>query len=310
MNRSNYLAILAIVLSMTACSGGSSEPAAATGIVRIALTDAPIDDVSEVTVEFTGVALKPQDGDEIEIIFDSPKSIDLLTLTNGATAELLPDTVVPAGRYNWIRLAVNAEFDNVFDSYAILPTGQVELRVPSGSQSGLKLVSGITVTQDQSTNLVIDWDLRKALSDPGGQPGLHLRPALRVTDMAAYGSLNGSVDLALLDDADNCTNDLAAGTGSVVYIYNGNVDSPGDIGDATYDPMMTAAVTQNSAGDYTYEVHFLSTGEYTAAFTCRANDDDPEVDEMDADEIAFVDPQSFVIEDGMTTIVNFPLAAP
>jgi hypothetical protein len=75
-------------------------------------------------------------------------------LTGGQTAELLPDTEVPAGKYNWVRLAVNAEFDNVFDSYAMTPTGQIELRVPSGSQNGLKLVSGFTVMEDQSTNLI------------------------------------------------------------------------------------------------------------------------------------------------------------
>lgn len=300
-----YLAVLSAAMLISACGGGSSDSAVATGVVRIAVTDAPVDDVTEVTVEFTGVALKPQDGDEIVITFDTPKRIDLLSLAGGATAELLPDTVVPVGNYNWIRLAVNAEFDNVFDSYAILPTGQVELRVPSGSQNGLKLVSGMTVTQDQSTNLVIDWDLRKALTDPGGQPGLHLRPALRVTDMAAYGTLNGSVALALLDDADNCSNDLSTDTGSAVYVYSGAVAAPGDIGDATSDPLAVAAVTQNGAGDYTYEVHFLPAGDYTAAFTCQANDDDPEVDEMDAAELSFTDPQTFIIEDGITTTVNF-----
>jgi hypothetical protein len=200
-----------------------------------------------------------------------------------------------------MRLAVNAEFDNVYDSYAITPTGQVELRVPSGSQNGLKLVSGFTVTQDQTTHLVIDWDLRKALSDPVGQPGLHLRPALRVTDMALFGTLSGTVAEALVMDT-SCSNDLAAQTGNAVYIYSGMIDTPGDIGDAENDPFMTATVTQDGAGAYTYEVNFLSVGDYTAAFTCQANDDDAESDD---DDIMFSAPQSFAIEDGVTTVVNF-----
>ena len=119
-----------------------------------------------------------------------------------------------------MRLAVNAEFDNVFDSYAMKSTGEeeeIELRVPGGSQSGLKLVSGFTVTEDQPTHLVIDWDLRKALTDPLGQPGYHLRPALRITDMALYGTLSGTVADALVMDA-SCTNDLVAHTGNAVYI--------------------------------------------------------------------------------------------
>jgi len=91
-----------------------------------------------------------------------------------------------------VRLAVNAEFDNVFDSYAVMSTGEeFELRVPSGSQ--------------------------------------------------------------------------------------------------------------NEAGAYTYEVNYLSVWEYTAAFTCQANDD---ISDMDGD-IVFSEPQSFVIEDGVTTEINF-----
>lgn len=308
MKTGELLAVTGVILLIAACggSGGSAptEPVIpnqpATGIINIAITDAPVDEVSVVNVQFTAVTLKPSSGDEIEIIFDTPKDFDLLTLTGGMTAELLPDTVVPAGTYNWVRLAVNADFDNIFDSFAMTPTGEVELRVPSGSQNGLKLVSGFTVSQDQPTSLVIDWDLRKALSDPAGKPGLHLRPALRVTNMAAYGTLSGSVAEALVTD-DSCSNDLAAQTGNAVYIYNGMTDTPGDVADAENDPFMTATVTQDEAGDYTYEVNFLSIGEYTAAFTCQANGDDAEID----DDIVFSAPQPFVIEDGVTTSVNF-----
>jgi len=182
----------------------------------------------------------------------------------------------------------------------MLPEGQVELRVPGGSQSGLKLVSGFTVTQNQSTNIVIDWDLRKALSDPAGQPGLHLRPALRVTNMAAYGTLTGTVAEALVNDG-SCTNDLAMDTGNAVYVYAGVVDTPGDIGDPTNDPLTTATVSQSESGTYVYEVNFLSVGEYTAAFTCQADDDDPETD----DPIEFPVSNTFSIEDGATSVVDF-----
>ena len=297
------LIVVGISFLIAACGGGGgSAPAEPlpTGVIRIEITDAPVDEVSVVNVQFTGVMLKPASGDEIQVDFDAPKDFDLLTLTGGLTAELLPDTVVPAGGYNWVRLAGNAEFDNVFDSYAMTPTGQVELRVPGGSQSDLKLVSGFTVTQDQLTNLIIDWDLRKALSDPRGQPGFHLRPALRVTDMATFGSLSGIVDEERVTDTD-CSNDLAAETGNAVYVYRGVTDTPGDIADANNEPFVTATVTQDSAGTYSYAVNFLSIGEYTAAFTCQANDDGSETD----DDIIFSTPQPFIIDDGVTTTVNF-----
>ena len=206
------------------------------------MTDAAVDYVNVVNVRFTGVTLKPQSGDVLTFEFSEAKNIDLLALQDGRTEELLPAIRVPAGRYNWIRLAVLAEFDNVFDSYAMLDDGtQVELRVPGGSESGLKLVSGFTVTQDQATNIVVDWDLRKALTDPSGQPGMHLRPALRVTDMASFGTLSGTVDTALIE-GENCTNDLLADTGNAVYVYAGDVAEPQDISDQDSDPITTATV--------------------------------------------------------------------
>lgn len=284
------------------CSGGSSAPTQdATGIVNVAVTDAAVDSVSEVWVEFTGVTLKPQTGDEVVATFDTPKPINLLDLQDGKTEALLPDTRVPAGPYNWMRLGVNAEFDNVMDSYALLEDGsQVELRVPSGSQSGLKLVSGFTVTQNASTNLVIDWDLRKALSDPKGQPGMHLRPALRVTDMASFGTLQGAVAEALTS-ADGCGDE--ASVGNAIYVYNGIVDSPLDIRTADTDPVVTATVGE----DLAYTISYLSAGDYTAAFTCQAELDDPEQE----DELVFsVVNTNVVVVVGETTIVDFAAPAP
>lgn len=296
---------------LAACGGGGSGADAsgagnATGTINIAITDAAVDDVTEVWVQFTAVTLKPASGEAQVYAFDTPKDYDLLSLQNGVTAELLPDTRVPVGEYEWIRLAVNAEFDNVYDSYVMTDNGsQLELRVPSGSQSGLKLVSGITVTQNRSTNIVLDWDLRKALTDPPGQPGLHLRPALRVTDMASYGTLEGTVEAALVDD-ETCTNDLVAGTGNAVYVWAGVNEMPSDIDGSEADPLVTAAVTADTEGVYRFSVPYLSIGEYSVAFTCQALDDDPEV----ADGLAFPAVETgIVVEHGATTTVDLVVPA-
>jgi hypothetical protein len=295
------LAVASAALLMAGCGGGGDAlmPADdATGTINIAITDAAVDDVSEVWVEFTGITLKPEQGDEIVFTFDPQKTINLLDLQDGKTEELLPDTRVAVGRYNWMRLAVNAEFDNVMDSYAVRNGSAVELRVPSGSQSGLKLVSGFTVTQNMSTNMVIDWDLRKALSDPQGQPGMHLRPALRVTDMAVYGTLRGAVD-EVLTMADDCGED--ATVGNAVYLYEGAVEDPLDIRGVETDPVATATVES----DLTYSINYLSVGDYTAAFTCQADLDN--VGEED-DLVFSVVNTEVTIVDGETTIVDF--AAP
>ena len=286
VNKTLALSGLLIAMGMAGC-GGSSD-ADSTGTLSISMTDAPVENVREVHVSFSGVTVKPQNGEEIEFVFDPAEEMDLLLLTGGTTDVLLPSTGMPAGAYNWIRLAVNT-VPNVRDSYVIFNDDtERELDIPSGMQTGLKLVSGFTVTQNQATNMVIDWDLRKALVQPMGRQDLFLRPALRVTDMAVYGTLSGTVDAALVTDStDNpCTNDLAADTGNAVYLYEGTGATMDDIGSAD-EPFATATVRQDDAGNYVYAFHYLSEGDYTAAFTCQASGDNADVDETGDTEIAF-----------------------
>jgi hypothetical protein len=286
---------------LAACGGGSSSTG--TGALSLYVTDAPVDDVAEVWVQFTGVQVKPRSGPAIEFVFDDPVDIDLLSLQGENYAPLLVDAELTAGEYEWISLSVNAEFDTVMDSYVVPDSGgQVELRVPSGSQSGLRLVSGFTMTVNGNTRFVIDWDLRKALTLPTGQPGYFLRPALRITDLTDYGTLSGIVDDALVMAA-GCENDLAEDRGNVVYVFEGADVTPADIAGETTDPLTTAVVAQDpqAAGAYTYWVPFLSPGDYTVAFTCQGLIDDPEAD----DGLTFVQPQNATVIDGQTTLVDF-----
>jgi len=326
MSQGKEMNKILVAISATAivagCGGGSSsvEKDSSTGSLSIMLTDAAVDNVSEVWVEFAGVAIKPEVGDEVLVDFGTtPTRINLLELQDGRSEALLNNKQVPVGPYNWIRLDVNADFDNVFDSYALLDDGsQVELRIPSGSQTGLKLVSGFTVTANQSTNIMLDWDLRQALSAPPGQPGMHLRPALRVTDMAVYGSLTGTVAEALVTEMGPaepapdtpsiaCTNGELHDTGNAVYLYEGEVTEPLDIRGVDTDPAVTATVTQNAEGVYEFAISYLSAGSYTAAFTCQASGDDPEIE----DEIVFgAIINDVVITDGETTHIEFAVPTP
>src|SRR5690606_20341968 len=182
---STLLAAAVAALIASGCGGGGGDHAIGvtpTGTRSVSLTDAPVDDVAEVWVHVTGVRLKPAKGAPIEFRFDEPKDIDLLSLTASDSVALIDGETVPAGNYEWIALDVDADFDNVFDSYVLDNSGgMIELRVPS--QQGVRLVSGFTVLAGGTTRLMIDWDLRRALTNPTGQPGYFLRPALRITDL-------------------------------------------------------------------------------------------------------------------------------
>ncbi|MBT8099625.1 MAG: DUF4382 domain-containing protein, partial [Gammaproteobacteria bacterium] len=78
------LLVCSIALFGAACgSGGGDNAGDPTGILSVAVTDAAVEDVSVVTVEFSGITLKPGSGDEITFDFDPPKSINLLELQDG-----------------------------------------------------------------------------------------------------------------------------------------------------------------------------------------------------------------------------------
>lgn len=286
----------AFAILLAGCSGGGGG--ASNGTLSLAVMDAPVDNVAQVWVEFTGVSLKPQgDGPAIDINFATPIKVDLLALNANNSKTLLDSQTVPAGAYNWLELHVNASLDGKLDSYAVTQTGgNVEIEVPSGS---LRLVSGLTITANQETSFLIDWDLHMGLTAPVGQPGLFLRPALRVIDMTQFGTLKGTVAAALVT-ATGCTGDVNLDTGNAVYIYAGLNITPDDIDGIAPDPVATAAVKQDAMGNYVYET-LLSPGDYTVAFTCQANNDAPDTD----DTIAFVQPTNVTLAEGQTASIDF-----
>jgi hypothetical protein len=297
----------AIVLAPCGGGGGGGS---GTGVVSLAITDAPVDGVDQVWVEFQSIELKPKNGSAIRFDFDTPLSVDLKTLDGNNTEVLLNSEEVPAGEYNWIRLIVNADFDGVFDSYVMTETGeQVEIRVPSGE---LKLVSGFTVVRGGEASFVIDWNLRMGLTRPPGQDGYLLKPAHRVIDMQEYGGIEGTVDTALLT-GESCTSDPNTGEGNEVYVFAGAGVTPDDVDGVDPEPVTTARVLLNEGtGNYQYSLPFMAPGMYTLAFTCQAADDispDPTVPPPDpaADNaIEFTPGIDATVVAGQTGTVNIP----
>jgi len=279
MNKVTLLSLLPVLsaLLLSACSDNASQ---STAPITLNITDAPVDDADAVVVQFTSVTLKSSGNDDLIFEFDSPKTIDLLALQGMASQPLIENEEIPAGEYNQIRLAVNAEFDSVMDSYITVNSVDYELRVPSGSQSGLKINTSFTVAAgssdisiaDENAVYTIDFDLRKSIVNPVGQPGYFLKPVLRLVQNTNTGSVSGSVDSSLLVGA-NCS-DADPLTGNAVYVFAGLV-TPDDFDGIGVEPLTTSLVSFDSGtGEYSYEVGYLVEGGYTLGFTCAADLDD------------------------------------
>jgi hypothetical protein len=273
---------------LVACSGDSNDNspvAQRTGGLTIGLTDAPVDDAAEVVVVFTGMELQRVNGDRVTLMLPSPRSIDLLQLSDGRTTNLVENLQVEAGEYEWMRLMITAEQNLQSGSYIKLKDGrQFPLYIPSGSETGLKLQRRFTVALGNITRLMVDFDLRKSVVAPPGQaPNWILRPSLRLFDDLQVGRITGSVDLTALAAAQGMT--LAACRPGL-YLFSGAGATPDDMdGSATdgADPVTYRGLPNDGvATTVGYTLHFVEAGAYTVAATCNYDvDASPSVSEYD-----------------------------
>lgn len=292
----NSLILAATLCGLTACGGSGG---AGSSQMKLSVADAPVDGAQAVVVKFTGVELTGNGGNPVTINFAQPKTIDLLK-DSGTASAMLFDQPIPAGNYGQIRLMVVAD-GNPSNSYITLSDGtQHALQVPSGSESGYKLVSGFTVPSSGVVDYTIDFDLRKDLTCPAGQaPVCTLKPADRLIDNTAVGNIQGAVSNVLIPD----------GCSPGVYLYSGIVTAPEDMNSTapssdTNQPINSRVPVANSQPPYYYQFTFLPPGSYTVAFTCQAATDDP--DKADST-VTFAPVKTGIsVTANMTTTVDIP----
>jgi len=291
----NALIALSAATLVAACGGGSSEQ---TGRVSVGLTDMPAPDVTEVVVRVTGLAFKPEGGAPEVVPSFEARSINLLKYQQGNVAVLLEDVPMNAGRYEWLRLLVEAE-PVVDDSYVTLGSGQrCELLIPSGAQSDLKMNRPIDVPAGGSLALTIDFDVMQSVRMPPGQAtdcevGYKLRPTLRLVNNADAGAIAGNVSYETGTVDGTCAQPM-------VYVFEGAV-IPDDKNEPAADaePSMVVPVDiPDGEVSGRYRAAFVPSGEYTVALTCLAATDVPETDE----DLEFIFPDGSA--DGVVTVQN------
>jgi len=331
---STFLAVAIGTALLSACGsggGGGDGSAERTGTLTVGITDAAVEFADAVVVQFTGVELKPRTGAAFSIDF-APRSLDLLALQGMDRALLLDGVTVPAGDYEWMRFKVNADPAVGGDSFVRLELGgdECEMRIPSGNETGLKLVRGFTVGVGSITDFTIDFDLRKSVVAPPGQrmpmgncggQVFMLKPALRMVDNLQVGAITGSVDPNLI--ATQCASPSSAPYPGNVYLFGpiptGATAVPDDDDGIENDPnggdAITAAIV--SADTFRYTIGFVPTGNYMVAYTCDL--DDPAVDAdvvpvppATGETVDFTPPSGTAVPvaAGAVSTVNFTTPAP
>lgn len=298
-----WLALCTLGLSACGGGGGGGSPIVGgpdSGTFSLSVTDAPVDNADRILVQFTGVTVTPEEGGPVDLALDgdsqscqdlldgippSPtpagapttRCVELLELQGTDSESLLDGVELEAREYTALRLHVDAE-RGVMDSIIVLNDGtQESLFVPSGSQTGLKLNSPFTILAGGGHHFVVDFDLRKSVNDPQGFPDYHLRPSLRLIDLADSGNITGTVETSLLT-APGCTGNVNTGDGYAVYVYPGDEGTPMGEEGSDAAPLASAAIgLDDQSGQWTYTVGYVPPGDYVVGFTCQAADDSPEV---------------------------------
>ena len=186
MNTSRLIRpLVAAVLLGLGCGSGTSG----TGTLAVMLTDAPSDSVKSIFVTIDSVTAHSDQVGWVNV-FQGPLTVDLLTLQS--TSMKLGQVTLPGGTVSQVRFVLT---DNG-PQYVVLDDGsQAPLRVPSGSESGLKLNGPFTVSACNKHTLVIDFDGKNSIAyhQTGSDLGWILRPVIHVKTEA--------------DDVEPCTPD-------------------------------------------------------------------------------------------------------
>lgn len=155
--------------------------------------DAPVDSADQVNVSVKQVEINEGNSEDGWSVISSPdQTYNLLNLTNGAY-EVLGDTTLPTGTYQQIRLVLNETGHNV-----VVDGQTYDMKVPSGTQTGVKLNVDAEIEENITYVLLLDFDAAQSVVEAGNSQSVEylLKPVIRATNKAVTGAIAGTVDPA------------------------------------------------------------------------------------------------------------------
>ena len=170
---------LAIILGLAACQLESITPPPGTrrAGLNIRLTDDP-GDYQQVNVDLKLLRVKLiDDSSRASYWYDLATQAgiyDLLQLQNGVDTLVVNDSL-PSGELQELRLVLGDSNSVMVDRL------RYDLKVPSGSSSGLKVKLNQVLVRDSLSTIVLDFDAGASVVERGNN-GYLLRPVIRVVE--------------------------------------------------------------------------------------------------------------------------------
>lgn len=274
------------------------------GEVQVEITDAPVDDAQVQAVVVT-IAEVQIDGQKLEGF--SKTTLDISAYQNGRTA-LLGDMDIDARSYNEVTLVLDYETDADGNSPGCYVMDDEGTRHPVRSTDDeVRIRKSFSVLAEQTTQLVIDFDLRKCLvreDNPQPQDEYEFRnsnqfnSSLRVVNRNEAGIIAG-----------NCNDLLTDSETLVVFAYRkGTYNRDNEVAEQNgvrFDGAVSSAVVANN-GDY--ELHFLEEGEYEIHFASFKDEDSDGTTELQGtlllDALSTIDLGAIKVDAAATVNVN------
>jgi|SRR5690625_1682514 len=304
IGKSNLLSLLsfAFLFTWTSCDDDDDNvlPERDSGELRIEITDAPVDDPLIESVYVTISDLKINGASFPEF---TKKTINLLELQDGKT-ELLGITGIEVGEYEEISLVIEGE-----PSELVTYVEDVNGDIHGMLQETVTLDKryDFEIVKDSALQLVIDFDLRKALTRTTDSLDLYqfveegaLVEALRVIDKDEAGEINGEVSNPGNSDQ------------VVAFIYEKGDFAEGVESELNTDSLRFAnAVTSafvHSDGGFLFP--YLNPGEYELHFASFAVDENNQLEYeglLETDVSGGFDILDITIEPNTETTINLSL---
>ncbi|MBY7729605.1 DUF4382 domain-containing protein [Vibrio splendidus] len=309
--------LASLVLAGLVGCGGDSGSSSSTTPITLSVSDAPIDDVKDVTVTFSKVALLPQqggspliydvyktdeNGDYVDVNGDPlpdgadpiPLSVNLLDYQGSDALPLIENEVIPVGSYKLCVFANDGdhptdpsyvvENDDTTRELTVKGEGACPQGVGKEDNAGVLYFNNSFNVNQQSNDFVVEFDLRRGLKNSSTFPDYTIqRTSVSLINTVETGNIEGTVALSTYDTCNGGDNTFAQS----VYLYEGNVDKPDMApigGSDEVKPITSASVAMNQAQtNYEFSLGFIDPGTYSLGYTCTAQHDS---DEDNADPVA------------------------
>ncbi len=208
LGKSLLFFLILVVLTFTACGGGGGgSGSSGNGTLSLSLQDASSDDYQAVYVTIKEVQVHLGGDENVDsnwkVVANPNTTYNLLDLANGVREKLGLAELEP-GDYTQMRLIIeNQNPDsslNIFSephpfpNYVIMLDDTIhQLKVPSGYQTGVKIVQGFEINSNQTTELILDFDASKSVVKAGNSNKWLLKPTIKVLEVSDYSIIRGTV---------------------------------------------------------------------------------------------------------------------